>query len=350
MRQIKSIFFPIDAVHFHFTLFLIPLLLSAADRLKCGQCGKTIGAGQNYYRIKDKNYCSRSCADKSLEHTLPQCSVCSKRIRGSYITSNNKIFCSRKCYESQLPQCTICGKRSAEGALAADNSFFACPDCLRKPRCFACQIPTDGKKLPDGRVICPKCSESAVSDENTAHDCFRIVRNELKYKLGFGTDHPIRFSLIDQETLHQKSRGESGVVTEQGLFEYRAEMEKVVTRNLLGRKISEKEEKTSEQFNIYVLEGLPKERMEYVIAHELGHDWQMAKFPGIRDMAVKEGFAEYIGWLYNRLHKRDYLNKRIEANTDPVYGQGFRLIKSVADKEGFQGLMKFLQSKREKQQ
>ena len=136
-------------------------------------------------------------------------------------------------------------------------------------------------------------------------------------------------------------------MTEQGLFEYLAELEKVVTRDLLGRKVSEKEEKTSELFNIYVLSGLPRERMEYVMAHELGHDWLVTHFPGIRDMAVKEGFAEYVGWLYNKLHKRDYLNKRIEANTDPVYGQGFRMIKDIADKRGFDGLKKFLNSKRE---
>ena len=264
------------------------------------------------------------------------------------MTSGNKIFCSQKCYESQLPQCTICGKRSAAGALAADNSFFACPECLKKPRCFACQIPADGKALPDGRVICSECAKSAVSDENDARGIFLAVRNELKYNLGFSTDHPIHFFLIDQKTLHEKSRGESGVVTEQGLFEYLAEMKKVVTRNLLGRKISEKEEKTSERFNIYALDGLPKERMEYVMAHELGHDWLVTHYPGIRDLAVKEGFAEYVGWLYNRLHKRDYLNKRIEMNNDPVYGKGFRLIKGVADKEGLEGVMKFLRSKQEK--
>ena len=121
----------------------------------------------------------------------------------------------------------------------------------------------------------------------------------------------------------------------------------MVTRNLLGRKVSEKEEKTSELFNIYVLNGLPRERMEYVMAHELGHDWLVTHFPGIRDMQVKEGFAEYVGWLYNKLHNRDYLNKRIEANTDPVYGQGFRMIKDIADKKGFDGLKQFLNSKRE---
>ncbi len=350
MRQRKFIFFSGRGVRLLSFLFLLPFFLGASEKLKCDWCGKTIGAGKSYYRIKNKNYCSRPCADKSLEQSLPKCSVCSRRIKGGYLTSNGKTFCSRKCYESTLPECTVCGRRSAEGALAADNSFFACPDCLRKPRCFSCQMPTGGRKLHDGRIICPNCSKTAVFNENTARKYFQSVRNDLKYKLGLGTNHPIQFYLIDQETLHRKSRSQSNVVTEQGLFEYLAELEKVVTRDLLGRKVSEKEEKTSELFNIYVLNGLPKERMEYVMAHELGHDWLVTYFPGIRDLQIKEGFAEYVGWLYNRLHGRDYLNRRIEANTDPVYGKGFRLIKSIADKEGFDGLKKFLNSKRKNRQ
>lgn len=347
MRQRKFIFFSGRSFRLLSFLFIFPFPLIASNSLKCDWCKNAIGAGKSYYRIKNKNYCSRSCADKRLEQSLPECSVCAKRIKGSYLTSNDKIFCSQKCYESTLPECTVCGKRSAAGALAADNSFFACPDCLRKPRCFSCQIPTGGRKLHDGRVICPTCSKTAVYNENTARKHFQSVRNDLKYKLGLGTSHPIQFYLIDQETLHKKSRNQSDVVTEQGLFEYLAELEKVVTRNLLGRKVSEKEEKTSELFNIYVLNGLPRERMEYVMAHELGHDWLVTHFPGIRDMQVKEGFAEYVGWLYNKLHNRDYLNKRIEANTDPVYGQGFRMIKDIADKKGFDGLKQFLNSKRE---
>ncbi len=346
MRRIKSIFFPTGRFYFPLLLLLFPFLLFAAGRMKCAWCGRKIAPGRAYYSLKNKNYCSRSCADRSLERSLPQCSVCGGKIRGAYLSSGDKIFCSRKCYESQLPQCTVCGKRSAAGALAADNSFFACPDCLKKPRCFACQIPTDGRRLADGRVICPKCAESAVSDEGEARGCFQLVRNDLKHKLGIGTEHPIRFFLIDQETLHRKSRGESGVVTEQGLFEYLAEMKTVVKRDLLGRKVSEEEKKTSERFHVYVLEGLPKERMEYVMAHELGHDWLVTYFPGIRDPAVREGFAEYVGWLYNRLHGRDELNRRIESNTDPVYGQGFRMVKAIADKEGFEGLKKFLNSRR----
>ena len=346
MRQIKSIFFSGRSFRLLVWLFLFPFFLTAAERLQCDQCSRTIGQGKRYYKAGNKNFCSRACAEKYAERSLPRCSVCSRRIRGGYMTSGNKIFCSQKCYESQLPQCTICGKRSAAGALAADNSFFACPECLKKPRCFACQIPTDGRRLADGRVICPKCAESAVSDEGEARGCFQLVRNDLKHKLGIGTEHPIRFFLIDQETLHRKSRGESGVVTEQGLFEYLAEMKTVVKRDLLGRKVSEEEKKTSERFHVYVLEGLPKERMEYVMAHELGHDWLVTYFPGIRDPAVREGFAEYVGWLYNRLHGRDELNRRIESNTDPVYGQGFRMVKAIADKEGFEGLKKFLNSRR----
>ena len=82
-----------------------------------------------------------------------------------------------------------------------------------------------------------------------------------------------------------------------------------------------------------------------VMAHELAHDWMTAFYPGIREDWIKEGFAEYIAWRYNRYKKRNKLNIRVENNTDPVYGEGFRRIRKIAQNRGFAGLRKFLEFK-----
>ena len=348
MNRRKSIFFFKKILIFFSLISAFQSYLFANEQLKCDFCKKNIAAGSTYYKSAGNVYCSKKCVEKNQESKLPVCSACKAKIRSAYLSSNGKTFCSDACYQSSLPLCSVCGKRSASGALAADNSFFACPDCMKKTPCFSCLIPCDGRKLPDGRVICRKCSGSSITNETEARRLFHEVRSDLKNKLGIGTSHPIRFFLVDQHTLHQKSKNNSEVMTEQGLFEYLAELQTVVTRDHFGRKVSEKEEKTSELFRIYALDSLPKERMQYVMAHELAHDWMVTWFPGIRDPAVKEGFAEYVAWRYNHLHGRNALNKRIESNHDPVYGGGFRKIKAIADKEGFDGLKRYLNSQRKK--
>jgi hypothetical protein len=42
---------------------------------------------------------------------------------------------------------------------------------------------------------------------------------------------------------------------------------------------------------------------------------------------------------------RDRIARQIADNPDPVYGGGFRRIKEIADREGFAGVRRFLESK-----
>ena len=311
MRGIKSVFFSFSRLGV-LLISLLPLLsATAANRLFCSQCHREIRPGR------------------------------------SYIESNKKLFCSRRCYIQTLPECTICGRRSSRGGIyAADHSFFACPDCMNLPRCFSCQIPVrNGAQLSCGRIICPRCSRSSVSDLAAARAIFDEVRKTLRSALNIGTGHPIEFSLTDPATLHRLSNAKSGSMVEQGLFLYNAEVEKVITRNFLGKKIRESVRRKNEKFQVFVLDFLPQDRMEYVMAHELAHDWMAVRYPGIREEWIREGFAEYIAWRYNQHKQRKALNRRIETNTDPVYGEGFRRIREIAEKRGFQGLMNFLESK-----
>ena len=277
------------------------------------------------------------------------CSQCRKQIRPGqgYVMSHGKVYCSRKCYIQTLPECTICRRRSFHGGIyAMDHSFFACPDCMKLPRCFACQIPVrDGAALSCGRVICPVCARTSVSDLRQAQMIFDEVRNTMRFSLGIVTKHPIRFALTDPETLHRLSGGRSGQMVEQGLFRYNVDVERVAVRNFFGRKVGEKVYKKNEMIEIFVLDYLPRIRMEYVMAHELAHDWMTAFYPGIREDWIKEGVAEYLAWRYNQYKKRNDLNRRLENNTDPVYGGGFRRIRDMVKKRGFQGLKEFLDMK-----
>ena len=301
-------FFPGLAV---LVLLLPCVFLNARERLSCSQCGREIRPG---YR---------------------------------YSATNKKIVCSRRCYIQSLPECTICGRRSFNGGIyAADHSFFACPDCMKLPRCFSCQIPVrNGKRLSGGRTICPRCSSSAVADQKQARAIFDEVRRTLETELHIFTRHPIEFSLVDPETLHRLSNAKSGSMIEQGLFRYNADEEHVVVKNFLGMKIRESVRRKNVKYQVFVLDHLPVKQMEYVMAHEIAHDWMAVHYPGIREEWIREGFAEYIAWRYNQHKKRPELNLRIESNTDPVYGEGFRRIRELVKNNGFDGLKNYLERK-----
>ncbi|MBQ9337314.1 MAG: hypothetical protein IJS14_08470 [Lentisphaeria bacterium] len=311
MKTIKSGFFAFFRSFAVGILLFLTFSLSAAGKLVCSQCGRTIHPGY------------------------------------SYLQSKGKIFCSEKCFEQILPECTICGRRSHTGGIyAMDHSFFACTQCMKYPRCFACQFPVpNGTKLSCDRVICPKCARTAISDPAQAQAVFDEVRNTMRFSLGIVTKHPITFSLVDPVTLHRLSGARNEQMSEQGLFRYNAEVERVSTRNFFGRKTGENVYKKREDIRIFVLDHLPRIRMEHVIAHELAHDWMTAFYPGIKEDWIKEGFAEYIAWRYNQYKKRNEMNRRVENNPDPVYGEGFRKIRDIAKQRGFGGLRKFLESK-----
>ena len=51
--------------------------------------------------------------------------------------------------------------------------------------------------------------------------------------------------------------------------------------------------------------------------------------PHIDDPQIREGFAEFVSWMYTKSAKLDRLPWRIEQNTDSVYGDGFRKVRDL---------------------
>lgn len=314
--------------------------LPAAARIVCDVCGRNIRPGETCCRRNGRTYCRRD-----FEKTLPICSVCGKKCRGEYTVSNGKNFCSKNCFTKSLPKCSVCGRHTASWSGPEDGSYIACPKCAQMPHCFVCDLPTDYERLADGRSICRKCRAKAVTAPREAERIFRQTRARMQKKLGLSTGHRIAFSLVDRNKLHRLAEGESDTPRELGLFVHHVRSRTTERRDRRGRVLSRKTEKVEETFDIYALDCLTREYLEYVCAHELAHDWQAEHYPDIRDKAVREGFAEYVGWLYNRALGRHHINRRIEKNADPVYGGGFRMIKAIADREGFEGVCRFLNSK-----
>ena len=96
---------------------------------------------------------------------------------------------------------------------------------------------------------------------------------------------------------------------------------------------------------IAVLQGLPAVLFQGVTAHELGHVWLIVH--GIQGLPgwSEEGFCEYLSHRYyydlNTPEGR-YHAICIENNPDPVYGEGFRRVRALADALSFPRFLEIL--------
>jgi hypothetical protein len=323
-----------------FFTILLPLLVAFPSDLRCSFCGKAIQGGAKYLRSGSNIFCSERCFDAWVAKTAPRCVVCGGPVSDGY-AKDGKAYCSMDCVATTFPKCFICGKRSAKGVIiGGDPSKFICDDCDRKPKCAVCGIPGTLRKLQDGRLLCSNCDKTAIFNYGRAATVFDSVRQTLRERLGLSTSHPIAMELVGLDRLNTLSGKTANAGLEQGLFEYLAIVETRVSG--FPGKLSESTERKDESWHIYALYGLPEDRLAEVFAHELAHDWMQESCPGIKDSKLKEGWAEYIAWRYNALSGHPDLNPRIEKNDDPVYGGGFRLIKGIADREGFDGLKRYL--------
>ncbi len=331
-----------------FSGFFSPELLSA-EPAACSVCGRRIKGGETYYTASGKIYCSKKC----FETTFPKCTVCGKKSEKGFRNESGAFFCSRECLSSSWNKCAGCGKRAQSGLIVGgeDGKFF-CPDCAQKPRCFACGMPFDCEKIEDGRLICPHCQESAVTDFNEFLEILNNTRKLMREKLQIQTEHEITFRLVDRPTLDKITPG-SGSQDELGAFKFEKMTEKVVLHTgatlFSGPTKKTIEENVSISRKIFILSHLPKKKLIEVCAHELAHDWMQEFFPHINRLKTKEGWAEFVAWRINSIVGSEDLNRRIEQNLHPDYGDGFRMMKQIYTKSGFKGVLRFIEEENRKE-
>ena len=98
---------------------------------------------------------------------------------------------------------------------------------------------------------------------------------------------------------------------------------------------------------VAVLEGLPTPLFDGVVAHELGHVWLIVH--GIKGLPqwAEEGFCELLTYRYYKqmnTPESRYRTESMEKNPDPVYGEGFRRVRAIADRVEFSHLLNTLQT------
>lgn len=310
---------------------LVPQL--SAQSLRCTVCGKIL---RGQYLVSDeKAYCSQNCFDK----TLPKCATCGKVLRDNSFQYKNRHYCSIDCMKQVLPKCDSCRQPIAGKygiyETPTGKKRMLCHRCSLFSRCFACELPGRSTRLPDGRYLCNACARESIRDRKEAEALFQEVRDVTEKILGEQIRCPLRLHVVDYPTLRK--------ITNLQLDETAIELG-YCRCNMLERKTGNVSEIVGYRCDIYLLDSLPRWRFIEIAAHELAHHWQYHKFPYLKTepRKIPEGFAEYVSSLVNRAYRQEHLNRAKLERRDFIYGSGYKLFLGIAEQGGLASVFRYL--------
>ncbi|PKL83829.1 MAG: hypothetical protein CVV24_02870 [Ignavibacteriae bacterium HGW-Ignavibacteriae-3] len=270
--------------------------------LRCAYCGKIISG--EFIIFENKKY-HESCCEN---YVIPKCAICDKPLRGTYNidTYGNKFH---KEHSSELAKCEICSRLICQ------------------------QLTGGGKKYNDGRNICNVCFRLAVFEQYKFKQLLSSVSSRLA-SFGIYLDmKKVSISGVDKIFLMNKFKGSGdlgqGYCDSQTKTQY--ENNKLIN--------------TSTFHMIYVLNGVPEIVVASTIAHELMHAWIVENAKENHSEEIIEGSCNYVSYLYlksiNDPSRNDQI-KNLEKNPDPVYGDGFKLVRAKFEGRPVQEFLRFL--------
>lgn len=206
-------------------------------------------------------------------------------------------------------------------------------------------MPANLAKLADGRYVCKTCNQSSISDNAKIKLITEEVRKLMKDKLHLETEHIIDYKMVSKDELQGKTAHQHEGL-ELGLYKFEQLVEKTtITKTFLGKKSTITEERIkNESHTIYFLYGIPEDKLREVAAHELAHDWMQEYYPEITDLKIKEGWAEFVASRVNVICGRAKMNLRMQKNPDSIYGEGYRMIKKIADDTDTEAIFKMFEN------
>ncbi len=225
--------------------------------------------------------------------------------------------------------CCICGKvthryvRDYWGNVACEEHGAPCQYCgsiVKKGQSFKYTYIQGGERITLNKQICDKCASSIVKTPEQIERCRREVMDIFKVHgiTGIPDDIPISLSDMREES-EKKGMGIWGLN--------------------YGR-ISSSRSRYSCEISIH--ENLPYLVFKGVLAHELLHSWialYAIKLPDNEEEGLCN-LGKFLILKQEKSKEADYLIQwALEENKDPVYGDGYRLMKKRLEKLGWKGLM-----------
>lgn len=298
----------------------------------CDYCSEPIGS-KRFYEHEGGKYDSACFA----EHIVIRCNHCSEPILSSYVENDSATYHTTCFYDFVVERCMVCRDALTEKYFSDPFGNQVCADDYDKMlQCHSCARfikdgpGSGGQRYPDGRMMCTSCRKTAITDLDEAGAIMTDVVEELRRE-GIDITPEIMLRMVTLDELKQVSDiftpDQMGIT----IFE---------TRSLGGDLWSRSD------YKICILFGLPAYHFRVIVAHELMHVWlfKNGKADEIEPMLCEGScnFASYIILSRDMSEKGRLLLERFLNDDDPVYGEGFRKVKTYVDRVGIQHWLNYL--------
>ncbi|UCC78809.1 MAG: protein DA1 [Candidatus Zixiibacteriota bacterium] len=286
-----------------------------ASLKKCDICGKAIMGSYSIYPELGIDVCS------DCEKTCPRCDACNRPAR-----KLNRIGYAMLCIDcaAKTSRCYSCGD-----ALLGNFKYFEndeskkyCTKCVSDYKsCADCGAPSGprGQKLDDGRYLCPDCRREAIFNPSLITPVKTDVLAYLSDGLNMGIKHRIEYSVRDKKFLEKKSKGLSEDIN--GLF-YRKD----------------------DDFNVYVLYGLRKKDLIWVLAHEITHAWQAENCSDKLTTEEREGFAQWVAYRTARNFGYHQYAENMRAG-ESIYSSGLNRMIELEKNGGINAVFAYIKAR-----
>lgn len=204
-------------------------------------------------------------------------------------------------------RCDLCGAALLLTAFSNRLGNMFCVSHADLPNCHMCSAPFRGRGS-----YCSACSATCVRTQDELRSVLPGIRG-LLHSMGVILNPPVHVRLVDQawiaKQVHSSGRVHGVTVT-------------------MGQRAVE----------IYILQGLPAMEFAASVAHECMHAWLAQNgFPSDLEPQVEEGLCQIVAyrWLRDIGDPRaELVRENIDLSPDPIYGDGFRLVKESVRKHG----------------
>lgn len=210
-------------------------------------------------------------------------------------------------------KCGLCGNLLLLTAIRSRRGDTFCSTHTNLPICHLCGSPFHPAPGATGsNRFCGKCLATSVTSQEQMRRVLPNVRATLQ-QIGIRLHPPVHIRLVDDATMRRMSTNESGMVG--GLTV------------LQGRQVVE----------VYIVAGLPELEFGSTVAHEVMHAWLAQHGITHPDRRIVEGLCQVISYRWLRDQPDPLataIREKIEQSQDPVYGNGFRMVRDSVKLHG----------------
>ncbi|KAL3514589.1 hypothetical protein ACH5RR_027306 [Cinchona calisaya] len=358
----------------------IPYPYSIGYRI-CAGCNTEIGHGRFL-----------NCMGAVWHPECFRCHACNHPISDYEFSMYGNYPYHKACYKDHYhPKCDVCKHfipTNAAGLIEyRAHPFWSqkyCPfhELDGTPRCCSCERmePRDTRYVAhdDGRKFCLECLDSAIMDMNECRPLYLDIQ-EFYEGLNMKVEQQVPLLLVERQALNGAMDGEKHghhhMPETRGLCLSEEQTVSTILRRPrigVGNRVMDmrtepyKLTRHCEVTAILILYGLPRLLTGSILAHEMMHAWLRLRGYRTLSQEIEEGICQVLAhmWLKSQLSGNniastssrssastsskhglrspferklgEFFKHQIEADTSPIYGNGFRAANQAVLKYGLE--------------